>query len=250
VAPSVAVGAQGSFVIAWDRRSFSYNYNDQAPYSRDGSGSAVIARRFCDSNDASCDVCRGSTTRPTVTTTASPTAAIRALLRCPLRRYTTPNSSYDSCVRALLADLEAPVSSQAIAGSVMSNATVAPGTPLKRNRLRISGTFSLAGGASTFSSLDPSMHGARVRIENVEGRAVVDQRLPAGTFAGDGTRGWTLNMTGRVWRYRDRTRDPLNGFRTAIFEGPRSARPDMVQVTVKGGGGVYAVRESPYCRFR
>jgi hypothetical protein len=154
-------------------------------------------------------------------------------------------------VHFILRDLRASVPQEASASeepfaSDRVNAAFDPseqGRPLKSNRVRITGEFSLADTGSTLASFDPVTDGARIRVEDKDGRGVVDQRIPAGLLAGSAARGWKRDSSGKIWRFRDRSDDPANGFRKLIIEDLSPRQPGMVRCRVRSSGGVYGIRE-------
>src|SRR5262249_27249090 len=74
--------------------------------------------------------------------------------------------------------------------------------------LRLSAAFNLPS-ASSFAALNPSQRGARVVVLNQAGGVELDQALPGGAFAGNGTRGWKTNGSHTQWQYLDKTGSPL-----------------------------------------
>ena len=106
------------------------------------------------------------------------------------------------------------------------------------DKLKLSGAFTIPGGPP-FSSIDPSTNGAQVIIDNGAGVTRLDVVLPAVQFGGRGTRGWTHNMAGTSWKYKDKTGSPLLGITGMAILDKSKAGAGRVQVTVKGANGVY-----------
>ncbi|MFM7736950.1 MAG: hypothetical protein ACKPBU_13345 [Alphaproteobacteria bacterium] len=107
---------------------------------------------------------------------------------------------------------------------------------------KISGNFALAPGVA-FGSLDPARRGARVVLFDRTGTAVVDATLPAGAYAGAGTRGWKTNGARSLWQYLDRTSSPVGGvtdLKAGDAGGGRSG--GLVKLSAKGRRSTYAVR--------
>jgi cysteine-rich repeat protein len=111
--------------------------------------------------------------------------------------------------------------------------------------LTLSGRFVIHGGPA-FSTVDPGVNGARVLVQNNAGLTRIDAVLPAGAYAGHGTRGWKLSKTGNVWTYVDSTGTPLSGVTHVVIAdkshlGANNIVPGRVQVTVTGTKGTYPV---------
>ena len=111
--------------------------------------------------------------------------------------------------------------------------------------LSLSGRFVIHGGPA-FSTVDPGANGARVLVQNQAGVNRIDAVLPAGAYAGHGTRGWTLNKAGNVWTYVDSTGTPLSGVTHLVIVdkshlSAHDIMPGRVQVTVTGMQGTYPV---------
>jgi hypothetical protein len=240
-AASVAVGAEGSFVVAWtNRQAYAFFFAGADAFARDGSGAGVFARRFCDTSDASCDVCTGFDDSTDDDADAIPNGCdpctapfagqmledVRLQLRHSVYGFNTD-------VRAGAIDAS---------GVPTSSLRPPPGMPLPSNRMRLAGELDLSSTGNAFASLDPSVRGVRVRIETAGGQALVDQVLGGGIFAGEGTRGWTHERNDKVWRFRDRTATPANGFLTVILEDRDALDPGVVRVTVRASAGNYDFR--------
>jgi len=141
--------------------------------------------------------------------------------------------AFDSCTNVaggqdFLSDVRARIT----LSNINNDATVG------NDGLRLSGVFAFASG--TFADLDPATNGMRVIVSNAAGTGTpVDVSVPAGTFAGTGTRGWYRGPRGDTWTFRDATAAPVNGI-TRINVADRSRRdPRQVGVTVKGRNGIY-----------
>jgi hypothetical protein len=108
------------------------------------------------------------------------------------------------------------------------------------DRLSISGEFLLPPTVS-FSQLRPETGGARVVIQNQAAATRLDARLPAGAYAGRGTRGWKQNGGLTKWTYLDRTASPVGGIvrMTTTARGDPASR--QVRVAVKGRRGTYPI---------
>jgi uncharacterized delta-60 repeat protein len=86
---------------------------------------------------------------------------------------------------------------------------------------------------TTFSTLDPENEGFRLVLTDQTGATSLDVALPAGSFAGRGTRGWQRRRAGRRLKYRDLTDAPLGGIRTVRIDDDATT-PGEVTVTVRG----------------
>ena len=106
--------------------------------------------------------------------------------------------------------------------------------------LKIAGEFTVATGL-TFADVNPVATGARVLVENGAGTVRVDQLLPAGAFAGRGTRGWKLSGTGTTWTYTDATAAPLSGIKRMKIVDRSKSGPRRVRVGVTGVRATYPV---------
>lgn len=106
--------------------------------------------------------------------------------------------------------------------------------------LKIAGEFTVATGL-TFADVNPVTTGARVLVENGAGTARVDQLLPAGAYAGRGTRGWKLSGTGTTWTYTDATAAPLSGIKRMKIVDRSKSGPRRVRVGVTGVRATYPV---------
>jgi len=116
------------------------------------------------------------------------------------------------------------------------NNDVTPGN----DGLKIGGEFQLAVGAS-FAGLNPNVTGARVVIENDAGAGRVDVSLGNGSYAGRGTRGWTLNPKGNVWTYTDSTGSPIGGIKKVKITDRSKVAARRVKVAVSGVKSTYPV---------
>lgn len=111
-------------------------------------------------------------------------------------------------------------------------------------KLVLKGSFNLPAGVD-FGDLDPRTHGARVLVRTTLGSTVLDVALPAGSYAGKGTRGWKTNTKGSFWQYLDETVTPVNGV-TGLKANDKSkgAAGGLVALTVSGKDGTYPVASS------
>ncbi len=94
-----------------------------------------------------------------------------------------------------------------------------------------------------FSAINPQAHGARVLLLDAAGNERLAQTLPAGTYGGNGTRGWQAvgGVPPKKWQYLDKTGALLGGiFKMLVID--RSAKvPGQVRVQVLGKSGTYPV---------
>lgn len=109
--------------------------------------------------------------------------------------------------------------------------------------LLLKGELALPGG-TTFTDLDPLVEGVRLSLSNAANLRLADQTIPGGAFPGGrGTRGWRTNNARNVWRYRDRTLDPLLGITKIILKDRSRRAPGSVQIVVSAGDGHFPVIE-------
>jgi hypothetical protein len=106
--------------------------------------------------------------------------------------------------------------------------------------------FSVAGefvqaGAPPFTTLDPESQGVRDVIQNSGGVARIDVRLPAGSYAGKGTRGWSLGGSGKKWGYKDATGNPIAGIAKMAIADKTKTAPGRVAVKIQGNKATYPV---------
>lgn len=106
--------------------------------------------------------------------------------------------------------------------------------------LLIKGRFTLPVGTS-FAALDPKTDGARVILANRHNLERVTIAVPAGEFAGKGTRGWKLNSAGNKWTFFEQSDTPANGIVKMIVRDDSKSAAGMVRVTVKGKNGTYPI---------
>jgi len=119
-----------------------------------------------------------------------------------------------------------------------------PGSQVKLGRIN---TDPIGGGNDTlsvrasftigtfFQSLDLDSKGARIILHDDDGDPVFDASLPPGTYAGQGTRGWT-QRPGR-WKYLDTTGAPVGG----ITKFEIRDRGSSVKVKAVGSNGTYPI---------
>ncbi len=200
LASHVAVDTNGNFVVGWE----SYA-SDQ---------SEVVARHFCSDDDPACDRCLGHDDSIDGDGDGVPDGC-------------------DPCtnVGSARTMTDARVLVRRLVGSEI---------PVKSNRVRILGSFTIAG---AFADFDPASDGARARIESSLGGEVLDVTLPPGAYAGSGTAGWRSNGTGTLWRFIDHTGGAPNGVSKIIVRDAGGESPGLVKVTLKGAGGIYPVSE-------
>jgi len=98
--------------------------------------------------------------------------------------------------------------------------------------LSLKASFAVGG---VFQSLDLDSKGARIILRNDEGEAELDASLPSGTYAGQGTRGWTFRPS--RWKYLDTTGAPVAG----ITRFEVRDRGSSVKVKAVGSNGTYPV---------
>jgi hypothetical protein len=110
-----------------------------------------------------------------------------------------------------------------------------PQVLLTEEKLKVKGAFALPSG-KTFADLAPQLRGAHVLIEGASGAIGADVVLPAGDYAGKGTRGWSANASGSTWTYRDKTGTPLNGITKLSI---KDLGDGNVRVKVTGKHGIY-----------
>lgn len=106
--------------------------------------------------------------------------------------------------------------------------------------LALSGAFQLAPG-DLFGQLDPRAHGARLLVRNGAGASRLDVTLPAGSYGGRGTRGWTRNSAGSTWTFKDGTASPFGGITNVQIKDLGTRAPREVGVKVSGKNGTYPV---------
>ncbi len=95
-----------------------------------------------------------------------------------------------------------------------------------------------------FPQMDPSVNGARIRIETTDGTPRVDVLLPPGERQGPYGSGWDRGISGRRWVFKSRDNDPsLNGIKKFKLKDIRRPDPDRVGVKIVGQRGTYPVIE-------
>jgi hypothetical protein len=93
-----------------------------------------------------------------------------------------------------------------------------------------------------FPQMDPSVNGARIRIETADGTPRVDVLLPPGERQGPYGSGWDRGSSGRRWVFKNRNNDPaLNGIQKFKLKDIRRPDPDRVGIKVIGERGTYPV---------
>jgi hypothetical protein len=198
VATSLSTTPGGSAVVAFTRIVSS-----TPVYS---SWVDVQLQRFCDPTDAACALC----------------------------------PAFDDDVDTdgdLIPDGCDPCSNVASAqNAIVGKAQVNTGRDPRDRRASFDQTFVLPAG-TTFGDLTIVADGARLRIESVRGQAMFDAKLPGGTYAGGGTRGWTATAT--KLKYSDRTDSPVEGVKRAQIIDQSNKQPGQVRVRASGGKGEY-----------
>lgn len=106
--------------------------------------------------------------------------------------------------------------------------------------IKIISTFTLPSAAG-FDDFDPLADGALVQVFNAVGAPLLDAVIPGGAFAGGGTRGWSLNGKGTVWKYKDKTASPVEGIIKIVVADRDHRVPNEVKVTVVGKKGTYPI---------
>jgi hypothetical protein len=178
----------------------------------------VELQRFCDTNDAGCDLCPG---------------------------FDEVDSDGD-----FIPDGCDPCSN--VAGSQDATASKAmvsfaydaffPYTEITLdNKMSLQQTFVLPAGSS-FGTLTVMSEGARIRVESVRGQALFDATLPGGAYAGPGTRGWSATTT--KLKYSDRTDSPINGVTQLTIVDENSKQSGQVRVKARAWRGEYGVYET------
>ncbi len=124
------------------------------------------------------------------------------------------------------------------ASAAIRNAERANLFPQRANQVRVRAVAALTPG--TFASLPLVDRGLRMRIDSADGGSLVDAQLPGGTWAGNGTRGWTVKPG--VYLYRDSTLEPVLGFRKVIVQDSSARSPGLVTVRATATASQYGVR--------
>ncbi len=210
-ARSIDMDANGNFVVAFHR--------DPTPQLGEGGleDFDVVARRFCDSGDPTCDVCAGFDDTIDGDGDGSPDGC-------------------DPCTDLALGQHFVRLDASVRYGGFDDLKDV----PLKLNRVRMKGDVTLPG---LFAGFEPVTDGVRVRVEAPYDGSVVDVALPGGSYGGAGTRGWRLNGPGTTWVYIDSTTERINGFSKITVKDRSNASPGAVRLIVKAGGGIYGTNE-------
>lgn len=181
-------------------------------------GDGIRLRRFCDSDDPTCDRCAGFDDAIDEDEDGIPDGC-------------------DPCVN-VAAQQDSPVASTFLSfdGMTVGNAFY---NPRHDNIATVEQKFTLPAGV-TFATLPVVSEGLRLRVESLVGDAMLDVHVPGGDYAGSGTAGWTAK--GRSTRFTDRTATPANGIRRIRIRDLGSKSPGLVSVSIKGSGGEYAAR--------
>lgn len=177
---------------------------------------STFLRRFCDSSDPTCD-------------------------RCPGFDDATDNDAdgipdgCDPCTNT-------GGGPTAMSGrTFLSNAATVDAYPRRSNRFIVRAEIPLPAVSASLPDLPVVSGGMQIRVEAPSGSAMVDARLPAGTFAGKGTAGWTVKP-GKL-RFRDRSAAPLRGIRDLTIRDRSRAHPGYVRVDVAASGDRYGITE-------
>ncbi len=93
---------------------------------------------------------------------------------------------------------------------------------------------------ASFLSISPGLDGVRIGLSTADGAMLTELHVPPGDF--DGSRGWSSNRGGTVWRYRDRTSSPVAGVRRILLKDRSTGEYDIAQVVVSVGFGTLPVR--------
>ncbi|MCC6767043.1 MAG: hypothetical protein IT293_20495 [Deltaproteobacteria bacterium] len=112
-------------------------------------------------------------------------------------------------------------------------------TPLN-DKLSLAGEF-VQDGAPLFATLDPSSRGVHLLVQNSGGVTRIDVRLPGGSYAGKGTRGWGLAGSGKKWGYKDATGNPIAGIAKMAIADKAKTAPGRVAIKAQGSKGTYPV---------
>ena len=98
--------------------------------------------------------------------------------------------------------------------------------------------------ASQLTSVDPILYGLQVTILAKDGTEVITAALPAGSYGGSGTKGWTATKRrSKVvkWSYRDTTgalTGSISRVEITIAEGSTSSQRELT-FTVQSGNGSF-----------
>jgi len=96
--------------------------------------------------------------------------------------------------------------------------------------------------ATPFAQIDPRSAGARVVVRAASGVTLVDVTLPAGAYAGRGSRGWKSSGSPvKTWTYLDTTARPPRGIFKVAFFDRATKQPNQVKVLVSGKNGDFSV---------
>jgi hypothetical protein len=95
----------------------------------------------------------------------------------------------------------------------------------------------------TFASIPAAEDGIRVRVELPDGTGYWDDTLPGGSYGGMGTRGWIVKPTKLT--YMDTTLDRIHGIGKVSIQDRSSRAPGTVRVRVFGFGDYYPYAMEP-----
>jgi hypothetical protein len=95
--------------------------------------------------------------------------------------------------------------------------------------------------ATSFTSLDPSVDGARIVVEGANGAVLADITLPPGVKQAGTVKGWKIDPRGIRFRYVDQSTERVGGIVKLIAKDMGKKIPRRVRVAVKGRDGNYPV---------
>ena len=93
-------------------------------------------------------------------------------------------------------------------------------------------------------ALDPVAVGAGVVIEDAPGARVLDAVIPPGAYDPVTKVGWKASPNRGVWKFQDRSASPTAGITGVAIKDMSRKTPGLVQVSVKGKRGDYAIDPS------
>jgi hypothetical protein len=97
-------------------------------------------------------------------------------------------------------------------------------------------TFKGEMGIPTAPAIDPVANGARILVDDANGRAIVDVVIPGGLYVPSTRVGWTANGSGTAWNWKS-----LNGEAgiTGVKVRAKPSVPGLVKFAVKGKNGAF-----------
>ena len=93
-------------------------------------------------------------------------------------------------------------------------------------------------------ALDPVAVGAGVVVADATGTRVLDLVVPPGAYDPTTKVGWKASPSRGVWKFQDRGADPAAGVTGVAIKDLSRKTPGLVQVSVKGKRGAYAIDPS------